>query len=79
MYTNLYITYIYLFVYFKSDYFSVIFTSVSFCMDESVHILPITTENFNKAILTSCVEMTCHARRQFFVRKLQYFLSFEYN
>ena len=50
MYTNLYITYIYLFVYFKSDYFSVIFTSVSFCMDKSVHI-PITTENFNKAIL----------------------------
>ena len=39
MYTNLYITYIYLFVYFKSDYFSVIFTSVSFCMDKSVHIL----------------------------------------
>ena len=37
MYTNLYITYIYLFVYFKSDYFSVIFTSVSFCMDKSVH------------------------------------------
>ena len=49
MYTNLYITYIYLFVYFKSDYFSAIFTSVSFCMDKSV--LPITTENFNKAIL----------------------------
>ena len=38
MYTNLYITYIYLFVYFKFDYFSVIFTSVSFCMDKSVHI-----------------------------------------
>ena len=51
MYTNLYITYIYLFVYFKSDYFSVIFISVSFCMDKSVHILPINTENFNKAIL----------------------------
>ena len=53
MYTNLNITYIYiyLFVYFKSDYFSVIFTSVSFCMDKSAHILPITTENFNKAIL----------------------------
>ena len=51
MYTNLYITYIYLFVYFKSDYISVIFTSVSFCMDKSVHILPVTTENFNKAIL----------------------------
>ena len=51
MYTNLYITYIYLFVYFKSDYFSVIFTSVSFCMDKSVHILPITAENFNKATL----------------------------
>ena len=34
MYTNLYITYIYLFVYFKSDYFSVIFTSVSVCMDK---------------------------------------------
>ena len=52
MYTNLYITCIYLFVYLmKSDYFSVIFTSVSFCMDKSVHILPITTENFNKAIL----------------------------
>ena len=51
MYTNLYITYIYLFVYFKSDYFSVIFTSVSFCTDKSVHILPITTKNFNKAIL----------------------------
>ena len=51
MYTNLYITYIYLFVYFKSDYFSVIFTSVSFCMDKSVHILPIITETFNKAIL----------------------------
>ena len=48
MYINLYITYIYLFVYFKSDYFSVIFTSVSFCMDKSVHILP---ENFNEAIL----------------------------
>ena len=51
MYTNLHITYIYLFVYFKSDYFSVIFTSVSFCMDKSVHTLPIATENFNKAIL----------------------------
>ena len=51
MYTNLYITYIYLFVYFKSDYFSVIFTAVSFCMDKSVHILPIITENFHKAIL----------------------------
>ena len=51
MYTNLYITYIYLFVYFKSDYFPVISTSVSFCMDKSVHTLPITTENFNKAIL----------------------------
>ena len=52
MYTNLYITYMYLFVYFKSDYFSVIFTSVSFCMDKSVHILlSITIENFNKAIL----------------------------
>ena len=51
MYTNLYITYIYLFVYFRSDYFSVIFTSVSFCTDKSVQILPITTENFNKAIL----------------------------
>ena len=51
MYTNLYITYIYLFVYFKSDYFSVIFTSVSFCTDKFVHILPITTENFNKAII----------------------------
>ena len=51
MYTNLYITHIYLFVYFKSDYFSVIFTSVFFCVDKSVHILPITTENFNKAIL----------------------------
>ena len=51
MYTNLYITYIYLFVYYKSDYFSVIFTSVSFCTDKSVHILLITTENFNKAIL----------------------------
>ena len=51
MYTNLYITYIYLFVYFKSDYFSVIFTSVSFRMDKSVRILPIATENFNKAIL----------------------------
>ena len=51
MYTNLYITYIHLFVYFKSDYFSAMFTSVSFCMDKSVHILPIATENFNKAIL----------------------------
>ena len=53
MYTNLKCinVYISLFVYFKSDYFSVIFTSVSFCMDKSVHILPITTENFNKAIL----------------------------
>ena len=54
MYTNLYITYTYLFVYFKSDYFSAIFTSVSFCMDKSVHILPITIENSiksNKAIL----------------------------
>ena len=51
MYRNLYITYTYLFVYFKSDYFSAIFTSVSFCMDKSVHILPIATENFNKAIL----------------------------
>ena len=50
MYTNLYITYIYLFVYFKSDYFSVIFTSVSFRMDKSVHILPITTENFKSNI-----------------------------
>ena len=51
MYTNLYITYTYLFVYFKSDYFSVIFSSVSFCMDKSVHILSITTENFNEATL----------------------------
>ena len=51
MYTNLYITCIYLFVYFKSDYSSVIFTSVSFSMDKSVRILPIATENFNKAIL----------------------------
>ena len=42
--------YIYLLVYFKSDYFSVIFTSVSFCMDKSVHILPITTENFKSNI-----------------------------
>ena len=41
MYTNLYITYTYLFVYFKSDCFSVIFTSASFCTDKSVHILPI--------------------------------------
>ena len=52
MYTNLYITYIYISIcLFKSDYFSVIFTSVSFCMDKSVHVLPVTTENFNKAIL----------------------------
>ena len=29
-------------------------------------------------ILTSCAGTTCHARREFFVRKLQYFLSFEY-
>ena len=36
MYTNLYITYIYLFVYFKSDYFSLIFISVPFCMDKSL-------------------------------------------
>ena len=28
--------------------------------------------------LTSCAAMTCHARREFFVPKLQHFLSFKY-
>ena len=28
--------------------------------------------------LTSCAGTTCHARREFFVPKLQYFFSFEY-
>ena len=29
-------------------------------------------------MLTSCAGKTCHARRKFFVSKLQYFLSFKY-
>ena len=29
-------------------------------------------------VLTSCAGITCHARREFFVPKLQYFLSFKY-
>ena len=28
--------------------------------------------------LTSCAEITCHARREFFAPKLQYFLSSKY-
>ena len=62
--------------YTKKDVFSHSLLSLSL-----LFVIKFTSANYQAltSSLTSCAGMTCHARRELFAPKLQYFLSFKYS